>query len=337
RAETGWPPPDADEQVLFLGAGGCLLYEEPREKGVDAFTYHPGVGVMAGLWSGGIPFGQPGDQRIDEAHSLVYTTTPLEENITIIGRPRIILQVSSSATVIGFCASLCDVAPDGTSHLVAKGMLNATRRHSLTDPEPLTPGAIYTLDFEIDATAWCFVRGHRIRLDIASADFPNVWPTPEPSTNRIYFGADLSRIYLPVVPPEGSASPPEFRPSRSVGEIQSQRTCVPRWEIKHDLLTDRRTVHISSQWEYRINDTTVIECESLIECQVLPSDPAQANARGRYTSRIVRPGWTVEGCSNLSIIGARSHLHITIDLVIHINGSPHFSRRWIQSVPRNLL
>lgn len=337
RAETEWPPSNPDESVLYLSADGCLLDDEPKNDGYDTFTYNPSTGVMAGLWSGGIPFGQPGDQRIDEAYSLVYSTPPLQKDVTIIGRCRALLHVSSSATVVGFCASLCDVAPDGTSHLVAKGMLNATRRHSLADPELLTPGEIYALDIEVDATAWRFIKGHRIRLDIANADFPNVWPTPEPATNHVYFGPQLSRIYLPTVPPDGNASPPEFRPSNSGVEFQLQRTHIPRWEIVHDLLRNQSKVHISSQWDFRVNDTTVIACESLIECQVPLSNPSQASARGRHISRIIQPAWTVENSSDLSILGTRTHFHITIDLVITINKSHHFNRRWVKSIPRNML
>src|SRR5207245_2913659 len=120
----------------------------------------------------------PGDQRPDEALSLVYTSPPIEEELLVLGRPRAVLHVSSTASVIGFAASLADVAPDGASHLVVKGMLNATRRRSLVDPEPLVPGEVYELELDLDATAWLFEPGHRVRLAVANADWPNVWPTP---------------------------------------------------------------------------------------------------------------------------------------------------------------
>ena len=55
---------------------------------------------------------------------------PLE----IIGRPQVVLNVRSTAPVMAFVAKLCDVAPDGTSALVCSGVLNATRRASLTNP-----------------------------------------------------------------------------------------------------------------------------------------------------------------------------------------------------------
>src|SRR6266568_5654391 len=102
--------------------------------GDEAFEYEPTVGVSGGLWSGGLPFGLAGDQRPDEALSLVHTSPPLEEEVHVLGRPCAVLHVASSASVIGFAASLADVAPSGSSHLVCKGMLNR-------DPAPLAEGA----------------------------------------------------------------------------------------------------------------------------------------------------------------------------------------------------
>src|SRR5439155_11105701 len=212
RAEPDWPPPGASERTLYLAEGEALA-EEPGADGVDAYEYNPAVGTTAGLWSGGIQFGLPGDQRPDETFSLVYTSAALEADLVVVGRPRMVLHVTSSATTMGFAVSVADVAPGGTSHLVSKGMLNGTRRESLSEPKPIVPGEVMELLVELDATGWRFPRGHRIRVAIAGADWPNVWPTPEKGTNEAYRGPRRqSRLVLPVVPPEGAAIPPAFEP-----------------------------------------------------------------------------------------------------------------------------
>src|SRR5262249_22033735 len=146
-----------------------------------------------------------GDQRADEAYSLVYTSAPLTEELYVLGRPRVVLHISSTASVLAFAASLNDVAPDGASALVAKGVLNVTRRESRTEPEPLQPNEIVELGIEIDTVGWVFEPGHRIRLAIANADFPDVWPTPEPARSELFRGqGHESRLVLPIVPPDGS-------------------------------------------------------------------------------------------------------------------------------------
>ena len=141
------------------------------------------------------------DQRADEAYSLVYTSPVFEQETHLLGWPQVILHASSSAKVAAFVAKLADVAPDGYSALITDGALNGTRRSSLTNPEPMQPGEIYELKIPMAPTGWVIPAGHRLRLAISSADFPNLWPTPYRATNRVYRGgAHLSRVVLPVVP-----------------------------------------------------------------------------------------------------------------------------------------
>ena len=337
RAETGWPPPGSGERTLHLAAGG-LLADEPADDGADTFEYVPTVGVTGGLWSGGLQFGLPADQRPDEAFSLVYTSAPLEEDLHVAGRPMAILHVATTASVIGFAASLSDVAPDGASHLVAKGMLNATRRNSLTDPEPLTPGEVYELEIEIDTTAWRFSRSHRIRLAVASADWPNVWPTPEQATNTVHRGgATPSRLVLPTVPADGSAAPPEFLPSPVSMQRHSERIAPPVWEAVQDVLRGRAQVRIREAHDDRINDTTTVRREYSLVADCDPRDPASASARGRHLSRITRPTTITEGSSDVHVQATATHFHVTIDLELRVNGTPHHAKRWLESVPRVML
>jgi predicted acyl esterase len=336
RAESEWPPPGASETTLYLGES-TLEPDEPR-VGVDEFEYVPTVGVTGGLWSGGLPMGLAGDQRADEALSLTYTSAPLAEDIHVIGRPRAILHVSSTAAVIGFCASLAEVAPDGTSHLVAKGMLNATRRSSLVEPEPLPAGEQVELDIEIDATGWTFTRGNRIRLAVSSADWPNVWPTPEPALNRIYRGPENpSRLILPAVRAAGSAVPPGFLPSPHTAVPPSAALPPPVWEVRDDLVSGRREVRLELLSEQRMNATTVIERYFGGVSSVDPRDPAGASQTGRHVTAIVRPSERIEAESNVAIQASRTHFHVTLDLEVRVNGARYFDRRWIESIERQLL
>ena len=335
RAETEWPPPGADQKTLYLHDDRALNETPPAHELSDALNYHPTVGVTAGLWSGGLPFGLPGDQRPDEALSLVYTTPPLSEDVHVLGRPRTVLHVSSSASVIGFAVSLCDVDPDGTSHLVAKGMLNATRRHSFQDPEPLVPGQAYELEIPIDCTGWVFPRGHRVRLSIANADWPNVWPTPELATSLVYRGGGRpSRLIIPTVPPHGSAKPPTFGPSRRVMRGPSEAVCRPTWQVTYDLLTGRAAVDIGHRASWRLHSGTVIEKESRSTFEVDPGDPAHASGRGRHTYQIGRSGHVTKASSEVAVQGTATHFHITIDLEVRVNDALHAVKHWVETMPR---
>jgi putative CocE/NonD family hydrolase len=337
RSEATWPPPGAAEHTLYLQHDNGLG-DAPGVAGQAKYAYHPTVGLCGGLWSGGLQFGLPGDQRPDEALSLVFTSPPLGEEVHILGRPRVHLHVASTAAVMGFAASLSDVAPDGTSHLVAKGMLNGTRRHSLTTPEPMRPGTVYALDIEIDATAWIFEPGHCIRLSVASADFPNVWPTPEPGANTIFFGGEAaSSLVLPVVPPQGSARPPVFRPSPRSLSRHSAAPEPPTWRVEQDVLTGTTTVVVKYATQFRPHPGALIQREFGSHSQVDPRDPAGASVRGWHECRVVRPNQVVEGRTDALIQSTATHFHITLDLAVRLNGALHFTKRWAETVPRALL
>jgi uncharacterized protein len=339
RAEHEWPAPRAGEKTLFLSARGELA-EETSPDGAETFEYDPTVGVTGGgLFSGGLPFGLPGDQRPDEALSLCYTSEELREDVHILGRALVVLHASSTAKVIGFCARLSDVSPDGTSVLVAKGMLNATRiAGSHRDPAPLVPGRVYELPIEIDATGWVFPKGHRIRVAVASADWPDVWPTPELATNTVYRGpATPSRLVLPVVPASGSPQPPEFRPSTRGVDRQRDLVEPPVWEVSRNLLTERAEVKLALEGGERIHETRATKSELTMVAHVDRSRPWDSGVHTRISRRIVRPGSVVEARSTVSLESTKTHFQAIIDLEVLVNGARHFVRHWNDSIARHLL
>jgi putative CocE/NonD family hydrolase len=342
RSEARWPAPGASERVLGLASDSRLAAGDDAAAdaadGSDTFRYDASVGTAGGLWSGGVPFGLPSDQRHDEARSVVYTTEPLPQAVTILGRARAIIWVSSTASVIGFAVSLSDVSEDGTSQLIGKGMLNATRRRSLAEPEPLVPGEPVELALEIDATAWRFAAGHRIRVAIASADFPNVWPTPEPAINTIWRGpAHPSRIVLPVVPDDGSATAPTFAPSTVDVPPLEDGDQAAAWTVTTDQLRGSVAVTIERDTKHTLPDGTLIERDSGCICEVHPADPATASARGWHRARTTRDGRWTEAKADVVIQGTAAAFDLAIDLVVTVDGAVHATRRWQESIPRALL
>jgi putative CocE/NonD family hydrolase len=338
RGEAEWPPSGASELTLFLGDDGRLSAGVTDGQAADTYEYNPSVGLAGGLWSGGVPFGLPTDQRLDEALSLVYTSEPLQSELTILGWPRAILHVSSTAPIMAFGASLCDVAPDGTSALVAKGILNATRRESLTDPSPIDPGQAYELNVEIDCTAWVFAPGHRIRLDVASADYPNVWPTPLPGTNQVHRGGSHpSRLILPVVPRQSDAPTPTFAPSRAPQRVYDYRVDSPPWQVTWDVLAQRVGVCIDQRATSRLTTGAQLENESHMRAYVSVRDPADVGISGFQRKRRFTADQELDIQARMQLHSTVDAFHLAVDLEIRLDGVLHFNRRWLKSVPRRLL
>jgi putative hydrolase, CocE/NonD family len=253
----------------------------------------------------------------------VYDSAPLLEDLAILGQPLAVLHLASSARVMGFVVRLCEVGPDGSSHLIAKGILNATRRDSFTDPAPLVPDEVFRLEVPVDATGWIFTKGNRIRLSISSADFPNVWPTPERGVNRVFRGAQQpSHIALPVVPIEGSAKPPQFAPAAPKAD---DGLPLPRWEIVEEVLSGQ------TQLRYEIPR---LGGSIVAEACVDRHNPANASVAGKAVIEAPFANGMIRSVSETVVQSTATHFHIVVDLKVTVNDTTHFLRRWTESVAR---
>ena len=191
-------------------SGGPVLIEMATvQPDVVPIVLRADVGTAAWIsCAGGLPWGQALDQREDDAWSMTEDW-PVTEPIEVLGHVRLRLALASDRPVASLSAKLCDVSSDGTSALVTRGFLNLTHRLSSTEPGPLVPGEFVDVGLELEATSWVFEPGHRIRLALAGADWPNTWVAPGMFTLSVDRAS--IELSLPVLPPAG-ANPPYFAP-----------------------------------------------------------------------------------------------------------------------------
>ncbi len=109
---------------------------------------------------------------------IVFETPPLAIDITVIGPIRVHLFFSSSALDTDFTAKLIDVYPpsadfpSGFAMNLTDGIVRARYRGNRPQQSLLVPNKVYELDIEPFPTANVFKKGHRLRLDISSSNFP---------------------------------------------------------------------------------------------------------------------------------------------------------------------
>ncbi len=151
----------------------------------------PDVGTAAWIDCGGhLPWGLSADQRLDDARSITWEWDA--EGETLVGQPQVRLRVSADAPAASLSVKLCDVFPDGTSALVARGTLDLAFRdgvHAPAVPSPLVPGEQYDVVVALDACAYRFSPGQRLRLSVAGADWPNTVAPPAPLSLTVHGGS----------------------------------------------------------------------------------------------------------------------------------------------------
>jgi predicted acyl esterase len=178
-AAGSWPPPQAQARELYLGPSGTLLWDTaPEWSEPDRYTYDPddptptlGGSIVSSVYP-------PGSIDVSglqvRSDVLTFTTAPLASDLDVVGPLKLILYASSSAVDTDFVARLSDVFPDDRAIQIQTGIVRARYRDGSAEPALLEPGRAYRLVIDMCATANRFAAGHRLRVDISSADFPKL-------------------------------------------------------------------------------------------------------------------------------------------------------------------
>jgi uncharacterized protein len=103
---------------------------------------------------------------------LVYSSDILNESMEVTGPLKAVLYVSSSAIDTDFTVKLVDVYPDGRAFNIQEGAMRMCYRESLSKAQLMTAGEIYKIEMDLNATSNYFPKGHRIRVEISSSNFP---------------------------------------------------------------------------------------------------------------------------------------------------------------------
>ena len=238
RDEHEWPLARTKYTEFYLQPEGGLSPKKPTvEKAATDFRFDPAAPVptiggnissgndilVQGAWDqkGGphiwnftdpVPLSMRNDV-------VVFQSEPLDRDLEVTGEIAVKLWASSSAVDTDFTAKLIDVYPPGADFPggfelnIGDGILRARFRDSLAQEKLMEPGTPYEMTIRLYPTSNVFKRGHRIRIDISSSNFPRFDVNPntgEPlndyrrrvvATNTIHHDANhLSHVVLPVVP-----------------------------------------------------------------------------------------------------------------------------------------
>ena len=179
-----WPVEGTVDTPFYLGSGGGantlrgdgflsrILPAEPMPA--DHFTYDPlnPVPTCGGrmVGTGGQKCQSEVEQRKDV---LVYTSPALADDLTVTGVIRARLFVSSDAPDTDFTVKIADVRADGRPYNVCDTIYRMRYRNGYARPEMMKPGEICEVEFDVDFTSYMFRKGHAVRVEISSSNFPH--------------------------------------------------------------------------------------------------------------------------------------------------------------------
>jgi putative CocE/NonD family hydrolase len=236
RDEREWPLARTEATPYYLHAGGLLGPDKPAEHAPIRYLFDPRnpVPTLGGNVSsqGTLMFQGAADQRCRpdfwlctdskplsaRNDVLVFQTPPLARDMEVTGRLIVKLWAASDGPDTDFTAKLIDVYPPngdfpgGVDLNIADSIARGRYRDGPGKAAPLEAGHPYEFTIEMYPTSLVFQRGHRIRLDISSSNFPRFDVNPntgEPlndnrrwriAENSVYVDSQHpSHIVLPVI------------------------------------------------------------------------------------------------------------------------------------------
>ena len=297
---------------------------------------------MSGRFS---PFGNdadlPPDQREEDGRSVCFDFAVTAET-WVLGRPRVRLRVTSEVPRGQIAVRVCDVAPDGASTLVTRGVLNLSARHGRDRNVPWPTGATEDVDFELNGIGHAFPAGHRIRLAVSSAYWPWIWPQPGSEAGFALDPAGSS-LELPVRARASDGQAITFEEPEQAGPL-GVNSPVTLDEPRPERLVVRDVA--KGEWRLEVDpryggtrvypDGLEFTEDSLETYTIREADPLSARTRSDWSIRLHRPDLPWE-----TTIRTRSEVTCDVEAfftsneVICTEGNEvTFHRTWEQRIPR---
>jgi putative CocE/NonD family hydrolase len=311
-SEPSWPPMAIEPRRLLFTDDGL----RPAGTALTPRTIcsPQRTGENSGSWC---PFGtrpdQAGDQREDDAKSVVWETPSLDETVELLGAPVVTLDIASSAPLANLAVRLCDVHPDGASLRVSFGLLNLTHRDGHETPAPLIPGQRYRVRVQLNDAGSVIPSGHKIRVAVSTTYWPMMWPSPENAAVTVFGGT----LDLPVRRPDerDALLPPS---PDALTAAPEPTTVLPSGLVRID----------------RIG--LELGFESSFKCGIEGEDPLSATAEMRQIQTLGRDEWRTRIETFMRMSCTKDAFQLRATLLASEGGEEVCRREWACDIPRDL-
>ena len=223
------------------------------------------------------------------------------------------------------------------------GVLNLTHDQAHASFSPVPPGERRVATVTLNDVAHAFPAGHRLRLAVASAQWPMLWPAPEPVELTVFAGAGW--LELPVRPPRAEDAAlrdlglPEAAPGPAVAQVRAGT-------FQRDAQTDPETGEVVTTTRLDLDDLgrpgiwrfEAIDLElghGFVErSRIHPSDPLSVELEITSASCVARGTWSVSIDTRTRVTATREAFRVEAELRAREGDREVFARRWDERIPR---
>jgi putative CocE/NonD family hydrolase len=341
--EAAYPSPNIQPMRWYLRPDRSLgqRSDEHRELSIRS---PQSQGKAAGEWMGAGCAGEnPTDQRLDDGGALVFETAVLDREISILGAAKLRLDIAADAPVAQLAVRLSDVAPDGSVSRISYQVLNLTHRDGHEFPAALVPGRFYEVGVTLNACGHRFLPGHRLRLSIATAYWPIVWPAPYPATLTVRTGE--SALELPVrysdAGPKVEFEPPVHGPLTPMTKIDPG--VIRRYTVQDHVSGETTYVTegvggVFGEGILRFDEVDIQVAHGLKrELTIRDEDPLSARYILTQSFEMGRDGWRTLVNTRAEMHSDRDNFYVSGTLTARENGNVVAERCWNETIARDLM
>lgn len=330
RSVEAWPPPTQElREYPLAGPVGTVTVSSPRSTGSDAGRYFP-MGNSHDL---------PPDQQQEDARGVTFDLEPGE--VDILGFPEVRLRLRSTAPRANVIVRLCDVAPDGSSLLLTRGVLNLARRNGMDRNDDLIPGRWEDVVVRPLSLGHHLAPGHRLRVALSNHYWPWVWPHEMDGALEVDPAA--STLRLPIAPAGGPAT---FAPAEHARPLPAPNPDPegrpPAREVTVDPATGTTTVSFDPDYggSRDFPDGLTWREETLERYVVIDDDPLSPMAQSRWEICMEAPDWGARISTRSQVSTAPGEF--VVENVVHARARDSadgpldtvIERRYVHRVPR---
>lgn len=335
----GWPASEVEQRDYWLTGAGIVDVEAPLEQAcaiASPLTAGRHQGEYCAIWLGP---DLPTDQSRDDVHALCFDGRPVDHVVEILGQPRVQLCLASDVPSGQLTVRLNDVGPDGKVALVTYGVRNL---NSGDDPGclmPPVPGEPMDVEVTLDMIGYRLLPGHRLRVSLASANFPLLWP--DRLGAHLTLLPTMQRLWLPCFIGEPIIECPFEAPQAAApARLEVHRRPCPRRTLQEDVATGAVTVTVEDD----LGAVTFLDhglcvdqrCEERYSADPDDPDATSADITWHYhASRAEGPGcFDVRVQSRYRLWGDTRAFHLEAEQVAHEEGVEVHRRQWSRCIPR---
>ncbi|NHN90050.1 CocE/NonD family hydrolase [Acetobacter conturbans] len=347
-AEESWPSPMITSRVFHLTSCGGL--KEATGEGIHddvvmTIRSPQSFGRAGGEWMGTGCVGEmPVDQRLDDGGALVFETEPVVDSFEILGSAELRIECSSDSPIAQAVILISDVAETGEVMRISYQPINLTHRGGHETPTALTPGTWYDLSIRLNDCGHRFVRGHRLRVSIATAYWPMVWPAPYHATLSFRNGT----VSIPVrcgncderdrnvgflSPVQGPTTPVTILEAGQMARYSTQ-----------DFVTGTRTYvtnaegGVFGEGVYRLDDIDCTIAHNLKrELSIHDEDPLSARYHLTQSYEMGREGWQISITTKTEMTSDEKNFYVRGIVKVFENQILFAEREWNENIRRDLM